>query len=160
MREGPQAPNGGCPRTCSAAVARPNHEVSSVRLWITAMPKNVVRKMFGRWLAHQHTRFRYPPRLVLQRKRSVELQFTGVTPAIRCVISQEGIVGIYARYQGEWWDGLADFDVSERRLSTGQYYCHACTAPERFPSRAALWVTHSFEPLLAWTNDHFQASQW
>ena len=47
------------------------------------MPKNMVRKMFDRWLAHQHARFRYPPRLVLQRKRYVELQFAGVTPAIR-----------------------------------------------------------------------------
>jgi len=29
-----------------------------------------------------------------------------------------------------------------------------------FASRAALWVTHSFEPLLAWTNGHLHASQW
>jgi hypothetical protein len=24
------------------------------------MPKNMVRKMFDRWLAHQHAQFRYP----------------------------------------------------------------------------------------------------
>ena len=101
------------------------------------MPKNMVRKMSDRWLAHQHARFRYPPRLVLQRKRYVELQFAGVTPAIRCIISQEGIVGIYARYQGEWWDGLADFDVVARRTSTGHYSCHLCTFPELFPSHIA-----------------------
>jgi hypothetical protein len=124
------------------------------------MPKNVVRKMFDQWLAHQHARFRYPPRLVLRRKRYMERQFAGVTPAIRCVIGQDGIVCVYAGYQGEWWDGLADFEVSERRTSTGHYYSHACTAPERFPFREALWVTHSFEPLLAWTNAHFQPSQW
>jgi hypothetical protein len=90
----------------------------------------------------------------------VELQFAGVTPTIRCIISQESIVGIYASYQGEWRDGLADFDVVARRTSTGHYSCHLCTFPELFPSREALWVTHSFEPLLAWTNTHFHASQW
>jgi hypothetical protein len=33
-------------------------------------------------------------------------------------------------------------------------------SPEMFASRAALWVAQSFEPLLAWTNAHFQATQW
>jgi hypothetical protein len=54
---------------------------------------------------------------------------------------------------------LPDFDVYQRRTSTGHYYCDACTPPEMFPSRAALWVAHGFEPLLAWANDHLQASQ-
>ena len=124
------------------------------------MPKNFVRKTFDRWLAHSTGRFYHPPRVVVSRREYFVLQFAGVTPAIRCAISQEGIVCIYASYQGEWWDALADFDVSERRTSTGQYYCHACTSPEMFSSRVALWVTHSFEPLLAWANTHFQASQW
>jgi hypothetical protein len=124
------------------------------------MPKNVVRKTFDRWLAHSAARFHHPLRIVLQRKRYVELQFSGVTPAIRCSIGQEGMVGIYAIYQREWWDSLADFDMVARRTSTGHYYCDACPSPELFPSREALWVTQSFEPLLAWTNTHFQASQW
>jgi hypothetical protein len=124
------------------------------------MPKHFVRKTFDRWLAHNHARFRYPPPLMLQRKRYIELQFAGITPAIQCAISQEGMVGIYAIYQREWWDSLADFDLVARRTSTGHYYCDACTPPEMFPSREALWVTHSFEPLLGWTNAHFQASQW
>jgi hypothetical protein len=124
------------------------------------MPKNVVRKTFDRWLAHSTARFHHPPRVVLQRKRYVELQFACMTPAIRCAISQEGMVGIYASYQGEWWDALADFDVVARRTSTGQYYCHLCTSLDLFPSREALWGTHSFEPLVAWTNTHFHASQW
>jgi hypothetical protein len=124
------------------------------------MPKNFVRKTFDRWLAHSAARFHHPPRVVLHRKRYVELQFAGITPVIRCAISQEGMVCIFASYEGEWWDGLADFDVSERRTSTGQYFCHTCTSPELFASRTALWATHSFEPLLAWTNAHFHPSQW
>src|SRR5882724_7232445 len=119
------------------------------------MPKHFVRMTFDRWLAHNHARFRYPPHLMLQRKRYIELQFAGITPAIQCAISQEGMVGIYAIYQREWWDSLADFDMVARRTSTGHYYCDACTPPEMFPSREALWVTHSFEPLLARTNAHF-----
>jgi hypothetical protein len=124
------------------------------------MPKHFVRKTFDRWLAHNHARFRYPPPLMLQRKRYIDLQFAGITPAIQCAISQEGMVGIYAIYQREWWDSLADFDLVARRISTGHYYCDACTPPEMSPSHEALWVTHRFEPLLGWTNAHFQASQW
>ena len=69
-------------------------------------------------------------------------------------------VGIHILHHGQTWDMLPDYDISQRRTSTGQYYCDACTTPERFPSRAALWVAHSFEPLLAWANEHLQPSQW
>jgi hypothetical protein len=148
------------------------------------MPKNFVRKTFDRWLAHSAARFHHPPRLVLSRRDDFVLQFAGVTPAIECVIKKKGTVGIYhpqgeefirlvlaghaykvdvgiyVIYQGETWDILTDFDVYQRRTSTGQYYCDACTPSEIFPSRAALWVAHCFEPLLAWTNEHFHASQW
>jgi hypothetical protein len=69
-------------------------------------------------------------------------------------------VGISIIHHGQTWDMLPDFDVYHRRTSTGQYYCDACTPAELFPSRAALWVAHCFEPLLAWANDHLQPSQW
>ena len=148
------------------------------------MPKNFVRKTFDRWLARSAGRFHHPPRVVLSRKDYFVLQFAGVTPAIHCVIKKNGTVGIYRFqgekssrlvfmrqvyevdvgiyiiYQGKTWDMLPDFDVFQRRTPTGHYYCDACTAPEMFPSRAALWIAHSFEPLLAWANDHLQASQW
>jgi hypothetical protein len=95
---------------------------------------------FDRWLGHRAARFRHPPRVVLSRKRYVERRFAGVTP----VISTEGIVSLYASYQGEWWDLLAASGVVARRTSTGQHACGLCTSPEMFASRAALWVTHSF----------------
>jgi hypothetical protein len=126
----------------------------------TGMPKNFVRKTFDRWLAHSAARFRHPPRVVVSRKDYFVLRFTGITPAIEGVIRKEGMVEIYAMYGEDVWDILTEFDVSERRTPTGRYYCHLCPTPEMFPSRAALWVAHSFEPLLAWTNTHFQASQW
>lgn len=124
------------------------------------MPKNFVRKTFDRWLAHSYTRFHYPPRLVLQRKESFVLQFTGITPALDCYVSKRGAVEIVVNYQRMVWDMLIDFDVSEQRTSTGQYYCKLCTPPDVFASREELWVTHCFEPLLAWTNENFHASQW
>lgn len=108
------------------------------------MPKNFVRKTFDRWLAHSAGRFHHPPRVVVSRKDYFVLQFAGVTPAIRCSISTEGMVGLYASYQGEWWDLLAECDVVARCTSTGQYACDLCTFPEMFASRAALWVTQSF----------------
>jgi hypothetical protein len=134
------------------------------------MPKNFVRKTFDRWLAHSAGRFHHPPRVVVSRRDYVVLQFAGVTPAIECVIKKKGTVGvyrfqgeessrlvfmrqvyevdvgIYLMYHGQTWDMLPDFNVYQRRTPTGQYYCDACTPPERFPSRAALWVAHSFEP--------------
>jgi hypothetical protein len=149
------------------------------------MPTNFVCKTFDRWLAHNAARFHHPPHVVVSRRDYFVLQFAGVTPAIKCVIKKKGVVGIYnflkgeesirlvfvrqvyevdvdiyITYQGETWDILTDFDVYQGRTSTGHYYCDACTPQERFPSRAALWVAHCFEPLLAWANEHFQASQW
>jgi hypothetical protein len=59
-------------------------------------------------------------------------------------ISTEGMVSLYASYQGEWWDLLPECDAMARRTSTGQYACGLCTSQEMFASRAALWVTHSF----------------
>jgi hypothetical protein len=148
------------------------------------MPKNFMRKTFDRWLAHSAGRFYHPPRVVVPRREYFVLQFAGVTPAIRCVIKKKGTVGvyhpqgeesirlvfvehvyqvevgIYITYRGETWDILTDFDVYQRRTPMGQYYCREYRSPEMFPSRAALWVAHCFEPLLAWANDHLQASQW
>jgi hypothetical protein len=97
-----------------------------------------VRKAFDRWLARSAGWFHHPLRVVVSRRDSFVLQFAGVTPAIRCPISTEGIVGLYASYQGEWWDLLAECDVVARRTSTGQYACGLCTSPEMFASRAAL----------------------
>ena len=148
------------------------------------MPKNFVRKTFDRWLAHNAARFRHPPHVVLSRRDSFVLQFAGVTPAIQWVIKKKGTVGVYHRegetsnrlilqrqvyevdvgihiiHDGQTWDMLPDFDVYHRRTPTGQYYCDACTPAELFPTRAALWIAHCFEPLLAWANDHLQPSQW
>jgi hypothetical protein len=132
---------------------------SSIMTPVFARPSNSLAKQRDRWLAHSAARFRYPPRLVLQRKQHIELQLLGITPAIWCAISTEGMVGINASDQRAWWDLLAEFDVVPRRTSTGQYYCGLCTSPDMFASRGALWVTHSFEPLLAWTNAHFQVSR-
>jgi hypothetical protein len=148
------------------------------------MPKNFVCKTFDRWLARSAGRFHHPTHVVVSRREYFVLQFAGVTPAIQCVVKKKGTVGIYrfqgeessrlvfvrqvyevdvgiyVIYQGETWDILTDFDVYQKRTSTGQYYCDECRPPEMFPSRAALWVAHCFEPLLAWANDHLQASQW
>jgi hypothetical protein len=124
------------------------------------MPKNFMRKTFDRWIDRHARRFHYPPYVVVQRKTYFVLQFRGITPTIRCRINTWGAVEIPVFYQRTEWDMLRDFDVVEQRTSTGQYYCHLCTSPDLFASRDALWVTHSFEPLLAWTNDHLHAAQW
>jgi hypothetical protein len=95
-----------------------------------------VPKTLDWWLAHSAGRFYHPPRMVVARKRYVELRFARVTPPVRCPISTEGMVGLYASSQREWWDLLAECDVMAQRTSTGQYVCSLCTSQEMFASRS------------------------
>jgi hypothetical protein len=57
--------------------------------------------------------------VVLQQEPYVELLLAGMTPAIRCPISQEGMVDIYASDQGEWWGSVAEFD--NKRFQSSQW---------------------------------------
>lgn len=125
------------------------------------MPKNFVRKTFDRWLCRNRMRFNYQPMLVKKRKRYFLLQFAGITPEIVCLVRNTG-VGVWVLYRGDCWDGLAHFDVAERRAPSGHYYCELCEPEKRemFSSREALWEEHCFEPLLEWTNEEFHVSRW
>jgi len=98
------------------------------------------------------------------------LQFTGIAPELCCFIGNHGCVEIRVIYHGEPWDILIDFDVSESRTSSGQYFCRECERhllengrneqSELFSSREELWEKHCFNPLLEWVNTNFTDSQW
>jgi len=119
------------------------------------MPKNVVRKTFDRWLAHSAARFHHPLRVVPLRGDDVELPCAGITPAVRCAISTECMVGLSPSSQGEWWEVW--WHGARQRVGT----LAACARPRRFlPHALRCGAPTVFEPLLAWTNAHFQASQW
>lgn len=60
---------------------------------------------------------------------------------------------------GVYWDIVADFDVKEEHRADGQSACRWCEGGRAYPSRAALWKAHVFEPMLSWINA-LNANQW
>jgi hypothetical protein len=83
------------------------------------------------------------------RKRSFELAFEGIAPELTCLITNSGMAMICTQdRQGEHWDILMDLDVFPARTASSQYLRSQCQPPAHYPSRAALWEGHVFEPLL------------
>ena len=82
--------------------------------------------------------------------------FHGINTAIRLSINTIGFIELWVYYQGTAWDILTDFDVHDKRTSTGVYYCHLCEENSRvlYYSRADLWIDHSFKPLLEWSQEN------
>lgn len=125
------------------------------------MSKNFVHQTFERWIHKNKTRFSHRPRIFYQRKEFFILQFDGITKKLLVFISKLGHVEIRIVHQGDLWDILTDFDIVERLTFNGEYYCNLCIPhADIFLSREELWIAHSFEPLLDWTNKHFDGLQW
>ena len=121
------------------------------------MPKIFSQRTFDYWLRQNRKYFSHPPKLLLRRRDYVEYSFQGVNPAIRLSIKNYGYIELWVYYQGTAWDILTDFDVHERKTSTGAYYCHLCDEDSRvfYHSREDLWVDHSFKSLLEWSQENF-----
>jgi hypothetical protein len=124
-----------------------------------------VEEHFLDWLSENREHFVVEPCVTRTDKRSVRFGFAGIRSEINAVCyesSRYGCISIAADYQGECWDLLADFDVSLRRLSSGDYFCKLCHVPGRkyFRSRQELLVNHLFEPLLEWANKYLTPLSW
>jgi len=124
------------------------------------MSKNFVRKTFDHWIKINRTNFKYQPRIVKSRKNYFELKFDGIAPELACLISNRGDCMITVDYNDTCWDIICEFDVWERRNPKGQYYCDGCLPEykEFYSSREELRIKHCFEPLLKWTNENFNRS--
>ncbi len=117
------------------------------------MPKNFARKTYDHWIKKNRKRFKYPPYIIESKKDSFTLRFYGIIDRITCYINKKGYMNMTINdTQGEYWDELRDFDIAERKTKDGKYYCNLCENAEHFPTRESLWVKHSFEDLLEWTN--------
>ena len=123
------------------------------------MPTNFACRTLEAWLEMHRDRFRHPPITSQRRKYGLEMRFVGVSSLLKCSVGSTGAIGIYVEYQGVVWDMLAEFDLFERRTSTGAYFCEQCSEPSLFPSREALWIGHCFEPLLQWVNSELVDSR-
>ena len=125
------------------------------------MPKSFHRKAFDRWLSRNRARFLHPPVIVKNRRNSFTMRFWGINSAIHCTITSHGY-SISVSNEGEYWDFIAEGDISEQRTSSGRYFCKMCE-PERrelFPTRFALWEDHIFKPILIWATDNLLKTKW
>ena len=125
------------------------------------MPKTFVRRTYDAWIRKHAGRIQYPPWIVESRKNGFELRFGGLVPQLSFQIRQRwGSAELMIHDErGVYWDIVADFDVTEVRTPDGLYRCKWCQDGPRYPSRAALWEAHVFEPLLDWVNQR-TADQW
>lgn len=101
-----------------------------------------------------------PLRVLHRTDDSLALGFVGLTPLLRvCLGSYSLTVNVVVT--GEIFDGLAEFECALRRRSNG-YVCECCDPEERvlYPSRAALWCDHLFEPFLKWTKERLSAARY
>lgn len=127
------------------------------------MPKNFVRRTYDAWIHSHAQRFRYPPWIAESRKHGFTLRFRGLAPQLTFQVRQRRSWGsaelMIHDTNGVYWDIIGDFDLSEVRTADGRYRCDWCQGGADYPSRAALWEAHVFEPLLDWINQR-TADQW
>lgn len=127
------------------------------------MRRTRIQKIFDAWRKENRHRFTYPMYLIGNRRRGhYELSFAGITPEIRLYMAPSNFgIWAYTKTGKKGCDGLVEFDVlEERHPVTRKYYCGFCTEPDLYDTRRALWVQHSFEPLLEWMNENFQPGKW
>ena len=114
------------------------------------------------WLKRNHKRFRHSLVLIRYERGYLDYSFRGVSNMFLCTFQDNGAISIVIKFRGKVWDILAEFDVMTARDSAKGYYCPQCEIGARkyHSSRELLWVRHSLEPLLAWTNRSLRSSIW
>lgn len=117
------------------------------------MPSSFTKKLFSHWLKSNSHRFNVNPYIEKSRKDHFYVKFSGVTDQICCHFGPWQ-VEVWAQYEGdpELCDIVAEFDLSEARNASGQYYCKSCLEAKLYDSREELWIEHSFKPLAEWVN--------
>lgn len=117
-------------------------------------------RLFLHWLNTNKTRFLIQPRMLTKRKKEIKFSFVGVPIQLRGRFSHRGI-SIYVSWKGRYWDIIADFDIGERRSSSG-HFCCLCD-PEHliyYRTREELWIKHEFGPFLDWCNSTLVNARW
>jgi len=125
------------------------------------MPKSFQRKSFDRWMSRNQGPFQHPPVIVENRKKHFNMRFRNINSAIGCTITSFDY-SISVDHEGECWDLLDTWDLSEQRTPSGQYFCKACEVESRklFPTRDALWEDHIFNQILSWANNNLLKTKW
>ncbi len=122
-------------------------------------PKN--RHLFLNWLKANRHRFSILPRVVKYHKHGIELDFVGITSAMKVFLHPRTGITVSVCWKGICWDLIGDFDVAERSSKAG-YYCALCE-PEYlvlYPTREELWIKHGFDTFLNWCNTTLVHANW
>ena len=110
-------------------------------------------KEFWVWLESAATKIPIVARPSGCTEQRIELAFDDITPAIGAFLTCWELV-VFVNFEGRNWDVLLHLDARPRRRARGGYTCECCRPADRrvFPSLAALWRDHLFEPFLGWVN--------
>jgi hypothetical protein len=123
--------------------------------------------LFLNWLKANRSDFLVEPQVLRFRKNHIDLTFKGLTSAIRieyyCYLAPQSSswISIDVMWQGNKWDGLADFCGAE--LCTENGWMSLCEPPENrryWHSREELWIELCFEEFLNWCNKNFANNSW
>lgn len=112
-------------------------------------------RLFRRWLHETQDSFAAP--VVIRRitRKHIDFSFQGITPSVVGCLTHRGQLVIAAELNGECWDLLNDFDVSESIDQDRHFFCALCEPASRtsYVLRRDLWIEHSFIPFRAWVNE-------
>jgi len=117
------------------------------------------KHLFLNWLKANHSRFTLSPRVIRHYKNRVELNFIGITNAIRVLFYPATGIMVNVFWKGIDWDFIEDFDVAVVKSKAG-YGCALCEELQVYPTRNALWIKHGFEPFLDWSNSELATAKW
>ncbi len=123
-------------------------------------PRRRIQRVFLDWLWRNRHRMAVPLRVLRRTDDSLALGFVGLTSLLSVCLGSYSLT-VNAVVAGEIFDGLADFECALRWRPNG-YVCECCDPAGRalYPSRAALWCDHLFEPFLKWTNERLTTARY
>jgi hypothetical protein len=118
-----------------------------------------IQREFLRWLQEFDHAMGIDVRVTRRTDRWLKMVFVGINPVISAVLTRTGI-SVTVDIDGLCWDLIFDDDVVPVRVTDG-FVCKLCAAESQkvYPSRAALWRDHLFEPFLLWINEKLLPSR-
>jgi hypothetical protein len=109
------------------------------------------QRAFVEWLKFNASRFLVSVRISCVNSQGVALCFPDHPPYLAVWLDQAGL-NVSVEWQGECKDLLLSLDAVPQ-FEHGIYRCSLCVdADQSWPTLAALWCDHLYEPFLSWVN--------
>jgi hypothetical protein len=105
---------------------------------------------FDEWLAEHGETLAIPMTVVARAPASIRLRFIGIVACIEVLVLQGEIV-VIVTHEDIGWDILAEFECASAAVLGGVVAGHGEPDDRQvYPTNAALFVGHVFEPLAGW----------